>query len=102
MPQPATTEQSPPMTRREAEATLRRVQSKAGERTAHLSDGQRDRLADGISRELRAALNAIPSGSVTARTAGALRGSGPRLTIAEERAAFEQGVAEENARPTEG
>lgn len=35
-------------------------------------------------------------------TAGALRVSGPRGTIAEERAAFEQTVAEENTKPTEG
>lgn len=54
------------------------------------------------SQEITAALNAIPSGSVTARTSGALRVRGPRRTIKEERAAFAQAVAEENARSTEG
>ncbi len=54
------------------------------------------------SQEITAALSAIPSGSVTARTSGALRVPGPRHTIQAERAAFEQAVAEENARSTEG
>jgi hypothetical protein len=53
-------------------------------------------------QQIKAALAAIPPDSVTARTAGALRVSGPRRTIADERAAFEQAVAEENAGPTEG
>ncbi len=53
-------------------------------------------------REIRAALDAIPAGSVTARTAGALRVADPLRTIEEERTAFEQAVAEENAGPTEG
>ncbi len=54
------------------------------------------------SQEIKVALSVIPSGSVTARTAGALRVAGPRRTIAEERAAFERAVAIENAKSTEG
>jgi len=73
-----------------------RLRTEAAEHTVLLTDEPR------TSQEITAALNAIPSGSVTARTSGALRVPGPRRTIAEERAAFEQGVAEENARSTEG
>jgi len=73
-----------------------RLRTEAGEHTVLLADEPR------TSQEITAALNAIPSGSVTARTAGALRVAGPRRTIKEERAAFEQAVAEENARSTEG
>lgn len=101
MSQPAATEQAKPLTRRAAEATLRRPQPTAGERTAHRNDAEQDALAHGVSQEIGAALNAIPTGSVTARTAGALRVAGPRRTIADERAAFERAVAEENVRPTE-
>lgn len=72
-----------------------RLHTEAGEHTVLLTDDPR------TSQEIKAALNAIPSGSVTARTAGALRVAGPRRTIKEERAAFEQAVAEENARSTE-
>lgn len=69
-------------------------------------DGQRKPADEGnpwlgcayrTSRKIRAALGAIPTDSVTARTAGALRVTNPRRTIADERAAFERGVAEENA-----
>ncbi len=74
----------------------RRLRTDAGEHTVLLVDEPRTSL------EIRAALSAIPAGNVTARTAGALRVSGPRRTIKEERSAFEQGVAEENARSTEG
>lgn len=96
MARPAATEQSNPMGSQEGGAPVRRLRPKAGDRTSSLAD------ADRPPREIEAALNAIPSGSVTARTAGALRVPGPRRTIAEERAAFEQAVAAENARLTEG
>ncbi len=46
-------------------------------------------------------LVAIPAASVTARTAGALGSRGPYRSIADERAAFERAVAEENAHPIE-
>ena len=88
MPHPATTEQATPPTRRPEPA--------ASERTLRQAD---EHLA---SQEVRSAIDAIPADSVTARTAGALRVAGPRRTIAEERAAFEQAVAEENARQSEG
>lgn len=88
MPHPATTEQTERLPRQ------------------HQPDakGCADRRANThrISHEMQAALNAIPSGSVTARTSGALRVPGPRRTIADERVAFEQAVAEENARSMEG
>ena len=74
----------------------RRRRTEADESTMLLTDEPR------TSQEIMAALSAIPSGSVTARTSGALRVPSPRRTIKEERAAFEQAVAEENARSTEG
>ncbi len=49
------------------------------------------------SSEIMTAFAAIPADSVTARTAGALRVESVRYTIEEERAAFERGVADENA-----
>jgi hypothetical protein len=88
VPHPAATEQATPRTRR-PEPTV-------AERTLPLAGEWRP------SEEVQAALDAIPADSVTARTAGALRVTGPRRTIAEERAAFEQAVAEENARQSEG
>ncbi len=87
MPHPATTGQETPLTRQPAAAPERPLRL-AGERR--------------ISQELQSALDAIPAASVTARTAGALRVAGPRRTIAAERAGFEQAVAEENARQSEG
>ena len=96
MPQPTATEPSKLIRSREADATVRPLRAKTGERTSSLPEEHR------TSQEITAALDAIPSGSVTARTAGALRVPGSRRTIAEERAAFEQAVAAENARPTEG
>ncbi len=83
-------------TAEQTRAQSSRLRTEAGEQTVLLADEPR------TSQEIEAALSAIPAGSVTARTAGALRVSGPRRTIAEERAAFEQAVAEENARSTEG
>jgi hypothetical protein len=68
----------------------------AAERAVRLNGGRR------TSQEIQAALDAIPADSVTARTAGALRVAAPGRTIAEERKAFEQAVAEENARQSEG
>jgi hypothetical protein len=88
VPHPATTEQATPGTRRPESTAAERTPRLAGERPA--------------SQEVQSALEAIPADSVTARTAGALRVAGPRRTIAEERAAFEQAVAEENTRQSEG
>ncbi|MBA2468840.1 MAG: hypothetical protein H0V37_05495 [Chloroflexia bacterium] len=72
-----------------------RLGTEVGERSMHLTNEHR------TSQEIEATLSSIPSGSVTARTAGALRVPGPQRTIEEERAAFQQAVAEENARPVE-
>jgi hypothetical protein len=58
MSQPATTEQAKPLTRQEAEATLRRVQDEVARRTRVLSDQEKDDLADEIAREIKAGLNA--------------------------------------------
>ena len=88
MPHPATTEQARPPTRRPESTGTERTLPLVGERRT--------------TKAIQAALDAIPADSVTARTAGALRVTGPRRRIAEERAAFEQAVAEENARQSEG
>ena len=88
MPHPVTTGQLKPR--------IRRPEPAAVARPVWLTNEHR------TSREVQSALDAIPADSVTARTAGALGVAGPRRTIAEERVAFEQGVAEENARQTEG
>jgi len=80
---------------KQATPRSRRLDS-AAERTVRLNDDRQ------TSKEIQAALDTIPASSVTARTAGALRVAGPPRTIAEERAAFEQEVAEENARQSEG
>ena len=58
MSQSAATEQVKPMTRREAEATLRRLQDKAARRTKDLSDQEKDALVDEVARELKDGLNA--------------------------------------------
>ena len=87
---------SHPATAEQPTSQSSRLRTEAGEHTVLLADEPR------TSQEIKAALNAIPSGSVTARTAGALRVAGPRRTIKEERAAFERAVAEENARSREG
>lgn len=102
MPKSVATEYPIPMSRREAGAPPRRRFAEDGERTVHPTAAKPDGLVDGIAPELRAALDAIPAGSVTAHTAGALRVSGPPRSIENERAAFEWAVADENARPTEG
>jgi hypothetical protein len=60
---------------------------------AILASGERPLTAG----EVQAALASIPPDSVTARTAGALRVAGPRHSVEEEQAAFEQAVAFENA-----
>lgn len=88
MPHPATTEQATPRTRRSTPTVANRAPELVSERQT--------------SQEVQAALDAIPADSVTARTAGALRVAGPRWTIMEERAAFEQAVAQENAGQSEG
>ena len=63
-----------------------------------VADGHHER-AGAIERAMQAVLADIPPESVTARTAGALKGVGPFLTAEEERVAFETAVAEENSRP---
>lgn len=82
MSDPARNEQLTPRTRRQHRATGRALRLVGGRR---------------ISEELQSALDAIPADSVTARTAGALRVARGNCTIMEERVAFEQAVAEENA-----
>ncbi len=74
----------------------RRLRTEVDERAVPSTDDHRS------AQEIKAALSAIPAGCVTARTAGSLRVPGPRRTIRDERAAFEQAVAEENTRATEG
>lgn len=56
-----------------------------------------DLFAGDSSAQIMTAFAAIPADSVTARTAGALRVQGPPISIADERAAFERGVVDENA-----
>jgi cytosine/adenosine deaminase-related metal-dependent hydrolase len=97
MSQPTKTEQTKPMTRREAEATLRRLQAKVARRTKGLTYQEKDALADEAAQEIKDSLSAILSGGVTTRTAGSLRVAGVRRMIEEARAAFERAVAEENA-----
>lgn len=87
---------SPPATAEQTKSEPSRLRTEAGESPLLLTDEHR------TTQEITAALSAIPVDSVTARTAGVLRVSGPRRTIAQERTAFEQAVAEENARPTVG
>lgn len=87
---------SHPSTAEQTRTQSARLRTETGESPVLLTDEPRTSL------EITAALSAIPAGSVTARTAGALRVPGPRHTIVEERAAFELAVAEENARSTEG
>ena len=96
MSHPATTRRAASQTRLEQKAPPGRPRLGIDQSTLPLSSEHR------TSREIKAALNAIPAGSVTARTAGALRVDGSRRKIEDERAAFEQAVAEENSRPTEG
>lgn len=52
MSQPTATEQTKPMTRREAEATLRRLQDNAARRADGLSGQEKDTLADGLNARL--------------------------------------------------
>lgn len=87
---------SHPATVEQTKSQPRRLHTETDEPVVSLTDDHR------TSREIRAALDATPADSVTAPTAGALRVAGPRRTIADERAAFEQAVAEENARQSEG
>ncbi len=56
-----------------------------------------DTLAGDSPSVIMTAFTAISADSVTARTAGALRVEGVLYTIEEERIAFEQRVADENA-----
>jgi hypothetical protein len=58
-----------------------------------------DRFLVGMEDERQ---SPFPAGSVTARTAGSLRGDGPVLSAEQERDAFEQGVAEDVWRETNG
>jgi len=58
MSQPDATEQNKPMTHREAEATVRRLQDKATRRAEGLSDQEKDAFADEAARELKDGLNA--------------------------------------------
>lgn len=88
MPHPATTEKVIPRNGRTSPTSA--------------NDAVRRAAEPSTARELRAAFDAIPADSVTARTAGALRVADIGRTIEEERAAFEQAVADENAGLPEG
>lgn len=92
----ATKERAAAPDRHEPKAPPSRSQPRTGQSPLQRSSDTR------TAREIRAAVDAIPPGSVTARTAGALRVAGPRRTFAEARAAFEGAVAEENTRPADG